>query len=120
MVEVNDRVAIVRDHSIVKLQRANPAPVLECPPLAKRGSARDAMIGDFDVEGQSALWLRITFVENLCHHLVPEIEPITLDSGLFGRHQDRFRLVSPAEILGGRDLLGSAANPLWLFLGGPQ
>jgi hypothetical protein len=86
MIEVNDRIAIVRDHCIVELQRADAAPILECPPLAKRRSARGAVIGDFDMKTKRALWLGITSVENLRHHLVPEIKLIARDSRLFGRH----------------------------------
>src|SRR5260370_42301779 len=67
MVEVNDRIAIIGDHGIIKLQRADAAPVSERPPLAQSRSVRGTFVGPFDVKSESALWLGITIFENLRH-----------------------------------------------------
>ena len=76
MIEVDDRVSVVGDDSVVEHQLPDVLPVLERAPLAERGAGGRAFVGYLDVERQRALRHGIARVEDVRHHLVAEIERV--------------------------------------------
>src|SRR5438270_13584152 len=92
MVEVDDSISVIGDHGVIEDQSANAMPVLERAALPQTRSMRRAFVSYIDVESQSALGLRISFVEDLRHNLVPKVKGFTRDPWLVGRDQQPHKL----------------------------
>ncbi len=95
MVKVNYKVAIIRDDSVIESQFADRAPTPERAPLKTHCSLSRALIGHFNLEGESAFSQRIAFVKNLCHDFVAKIQRLTVYPGLFGRDEQTHELWRP-------------------------
>ena len=65
LAEMNHEVAVVRDDGVVEGQRANATPVAKGPALFELRPARLPVVGELDVEGQSALRRRVPR-SNIC------------------------------------------------------
>ena len=83
MVEVNNGIAVPRDHRIVEGQRTDSLPALKLASLAQRGAAGQTIVSDFNVKGQFSLGFRISLVEYLGHYFIAKIEQLTLNARLF-------------------------------------
>src|SRR5580700_3843707 len=73
LVKVNYKVAIIRDDRIIESQFADRAPTPERAPLKTHCSLSRALIGHFNLEGESAFRQRIAFIKNLRHDFVAKI-----------------------------------------------
>ena len=83
MVKVNDEIAVVRSHGIIKCEASNAPPPLELPSLKGRESERMAIISDFYVKLQLAFRIRISCIEYVPHDLVAEVDLASAKPGLF-------------------------------------
>lgn len=82
MVEVQDKVGVVRRDRFVKFNSANFFPIREDVPLGDKAVSL-TVIGHFNVEYQSAaLALKVTAKVELCEYLIAKVEGLALDSDL--------------------------------------
>src|SRR5262249_18330453 len=87
VVEVNHKIAVVRDDSVIEGQSAHIAPVFESAMLRECRTLRGALIGRLDPERKSAFWHRLALVKNLRHYLVTKVQCPPLNSQLLRRNQ---------------------------------
>jgi len=92
MVKVDHKITVVRDHRIIENQFANRAPITEGAPLKYWRAVRRAFIRHFNVKGDRAFWAGVTFVKNLRHDFVTEIQLFAVNSGLLRRDKEAHEL----------------------------
>jgi hypothetical protein len=86
MIEMNNKITVVRDHRVIENKVADPPPIAEGDVLRNSGAVRRTFIRHFDVEGETALWRRVSGIENLRHNFIAKIQGITGNPGLVRRY----------------------------------
>src|ERR1051325_7401503 len=87
MIEVDYKIAVVRNNRLVESESSNSSPVTEGAPLGQARPVPRAFIGHLDVENEFSPRRWIAFIKNVRHDFVAEIQIFTIDSRLLRRNR---------------------------------
>src|ERR1700747_741006 len=92
MVEVNDKITVVRDNGIVEGQPADATPVAEGAPLPEAWTSRRTFIGYFDMKAEGVFGRHVTLIKNLRHDFLAKVQLCSLNPGLVRDDQEAHKL----------------------------